>query len=109
MARSKKVLLVAMLAAVVAWLGGTFVVGTADTRWYTASGTVNMLDPVAIDRALRDPTFTASLTWWQFSLVGKYWALTLPIGLGVATFVLVLVVGHLLGRRTRPNASASRQ
>lgn len=109
MTPSKKPLLVAVIAAVLAWLFGTFFVGTADEHWYTASGTVNMLDPIAIDRALRDPTFTASLAWGQFSLVGKYWAFTLPIGLAVTTFVLVLSVSHFLGRRARPNDPASPQ
>lgn len=58
-----------------------------------------MLDPMAIDRALNDPTFTASLSWGEFSLVGKYWALFLPIAFAVGAFVFVLVIGRLLARR----------
>ena len=55
MTRSKKFLLGAILGAALAWLGGTFLVGIAHVQWYTASGTVNMLDHIAIDRALKDP------------------------------------------------------
>lgn len=99
MTRSKKLLLIAVVGAFLAWLAGTFLVGIANEHWYTASGTVNMLDPMAIDRAIRDPTFTASLSWGEFSLVGKHWTLLLPIAFAVGEFVLVLVVGHLLARR----------
>lgn len=99
MTRSKKLLLIAVSCAVLAWLAGTFLVGTAHEHWYTVSGPVNMLDPIAIHRALGDPTFTASLSWETFSLVGKHWALFLPIGFAISAFVLVLVIGRLLVRR----------
>lgn len=99
MTRSKKILLIAVVGAFLAWVAGTFLVGIANERWYTASGAVNMLDPMAIDRALRDPTFTTSLSWGGFSLVGKHWALSVPIAFAVGAFVLVLVVGNLLTRR----------
>lgn len=99
MTRSKKILLIAVIASFLAWLAGTFLVGTANEHWYTASGAVNMLDPIAIDRALKDPTFTASLSWGKFSLTGKYWGLFLPIGFAVGAFVSVLVIGRLLARR----------
>lgn len=58
-----------------------------------------MLDPMAIERALIDPTFTASLSWGEFSLAGKYWVLFLPIAFAVGAFVLVLAIGRLLARR----------
>lgn len=99
MTRSKKILLIAVVASFLAWLAGTFFVGTANEHWYTASGTVNMLDPMAIDRALKDPTFTASLSWGEFSLAGKYWGLFLPIGFAVGAFVFVLGIGRLLAQR----------
>ena len=104
MTRPKKILLIAVVGAFLAWLAGTFLVGIANVHWHTALGTVNMLDPMAIDRALRDPSFTASLSWGDLSLVGKYWALFLPIAFAVGVFVLVLVVGHLLARRQQGRA-----
>ncbi len=99
MTRSKKTLLIAVVGAFLAWLAGISLVGIADEHWYTATGTVNMLDPIAIDRALRDPTFTASLSWGEFSLVGKHWAFLLPVTFAVGAFVLVLVIGRLLARQ----------
>ena len=99
MTRSKKILLIAVVVSFLAWLAGTFLVGTANEHWYTASGTVNMLDPMAIERAFKDPTFTASLSWGEFSLTGKYWALFLPIAIAVGAFVFVLVIGRLLARQ----------
>ena len=48
-----------------------------------------MLDPVAINRALGDPTFTVTLSWGEFSLVGKYWSLFLPIVFAAGAFVVV--------------------
>lgn len=99
MTRSKKVLLIAAFSSVMAWLAGLIVVGNAYEYWYTASGTVNMTDPMAIEHALKDPTFNVSLSWGEFSLVGKLWAFYLPIGFAMAAFVLVIVVGHLTARR----------
>ena len=98
MTKSKKILLIAVVSAFMAWLAGTFLVGIANEHWYTASGAVNMLDPVAIERALRDPTFTASLSRGGFSLVGKYWGPFLPIAFAIGAFVLVLGIGRLRAR-----------
>lgn len=99
MTRPKKILLIAVVSTCLAWLAGTFLVGIAHPNWYTASGAVNMLDPMAIDHALKDPTFTGSLSWGEFSLAGKYWALLLPLGFGLAAFVLVFVIARVLARR----------
>jgi hypothetical protein len=99
MTRSKKTLLIAVIFSFLAWLAGTFLVGTATENWYTTSGTVNMLDPMAIERALNDPTFTASLSWGEFSLTGRYWSLFLPICFALGAFVSVLVIGRLLAQR----------
>lgn len=98
MTRSKKIILFAVASAFLAWLAGTFLVGIANEHWYTGSGAVNMLDHLAIDRALRDPTFTASLSWGEFSLVGKYWGIFLPIAFAIGAFVLVLGIGRLSAR-----------
>lgn len=98
MTRSKKIILIAVASAFLAWLAGTFLVGIANEHWYTASGAVNMLDPLAIGRVLRDPTFTASLSWGEFSLVGKYWGIFLPLAFAIGTFVLVLGIGRLGAR-----------
>jgi len=57
-----------------------------------------MKDPMAIEHALNDPTFNVSLSWGEFSLVGKLWALYLPIGFAMAAFVFVMVIGRLTRR-----------
>lgn len=55
MTRSKNKLLIAMVCSFLAWLVATFLMGSATELWYTASGAVDMLDPIAIERTFTDP------------------------------------------------------
>lgn len=80
MISNKKRLLVAIAAAVFAWLGGTWLVGVADEQYLTAAGVVDMSDPFVIERAIMDPTFTATLSWGSITLQGLYWSFAFHLG-----------------------------
>ena len=97
-----KYFLFAIAGAIGAWLAGTSLVGMAEERHYTASGSVDMLDPHAIGSAMADPAFTASLTWGSFTLTGMYWALFLPLAMAAFTFVVVIVISRLRCDRVAP-------
>lgn len=99
MTSDKKRLMVAIAAAVFAWLVGTWLVGVADEQYLTAAGVVNMSDPFAIERAIKDQTFTATLSWGSITLQGLYWSFAFPLGLAVGAFVLFLGIGHARSKR----------
>lgn len=58
-----------------------------------------MSDPFVIERAIMDPTFTATLSWGSITLQGLYWSFAFPLGLAVGAFVLGLAIGHARRKR----------
>src|SRR5687767_4758568 len=90
--RGSKYAVAAFLAAATAWVLGTAAVGMANVRWFTASRTVNMLDPNDISRAMADPTFTSSYTWGSFTLVGTHWSFLIPCGVALIAFSAVITL-----------------
>ena len=92
MTRGTKSFLMATVAALFAWVAGTTMIGMAEIRHTTSSGLVDMTDATQITRALRDPSFTASVAWGDFALHGTAWPFLFPILLAVCVFVAVLVI-----------------
>jgi len=98
MSRGTKYFLLAIVAGLVAWVIGVTLVGYAEVTYFTSSGNVDMLNANAVAVALRDPTFTATVSWGGITLRGTYWTFVFPLLLGLLTFVGVL----LLARFRRP-------
>lgn len=92
MTRGTKSFLLAICAAITAWVIGLYLVGSATIRHFTSRGSVDMTDASQVARALRDPTFDATMSWGGVTLTGVHWPGTFPIILGLVAFVLVLIV-----------------
>ena len=101
MTRGTKSFLMAIFAALFAWAAGTTMIGMAKIRHTTSTGVVDMTDASQITRALRDPSFTASVTWGDFTLHGTAWPFLFPVILAVSVFMVVLVVRAI----TKPKIS----
>lgn len=99
MSRSGRNILIATIAAFIAWILGTALVGTAEEHHMTASGLVDMTNALDISRAMKDPTFTASLSWGSVSLNGLLWSTLLPVLLAALAFVGTLVFARGVGKR----------
>lgn len=102
MRQQTKYILIAIVAALSAWLVGTYLVGIADIQEFTASGPIDMRDVHQIKRAISDPTFTTTYSWGDITLHGWYWAFILPFGAAVFSFVSVLVVAGIRRRTHAP-------
>lgn len=102
MTRGTKYFLLAIVGGVIAWVIGTTVVGYADTRYFTSGGTVDMLNATAVSTALRDPSFTATLTWGSFTLRGVHWTFSLPLLLAAIAFIVILLVARVRAPRAAP-------
>ena len=102
MTRSTKYFLLAIGVAAVTWVIGTILVGYADTRYFTNSGTVDMLNSSAVSNALTDPSFTATLTWGNFTLKGIYWTFLLPVLLAAIAFISILLIAKARKPRVAP-------
>lgn len=102
MTRGTKYFLLALGGAVAAWVIGTTLIGYADIRYFTNAGTVDMLNPTAISTALRDPSFTATVSWGRFVLKGIHWTFSFPLLLAAITFIAVLLFAKVRRSRAAP-------
>ncbi len=100
MTRGTKYFLSALVASLISWLFGVYLVGIASFRHYTAHGDVDMSNTSEIQLALADPTFTAELGWGAIKLTGLYWSFALPLLLAAGAFFLVVAAG-LVRRKAR--------
>jgi hypothetical protein len=99
MSRGTKTFLMATGAAILTFLIFMYLVGLGESYAFTASGSVDLLSPDSLQKALSDPTFEEGVKWGQARLTSKQVGLLLLI-LPAVSFLFVLIRGILTIRKS---------
>ncbi|MCG8096021.1 MAG: hypothetical protein JAZ17_20780 [Candidatus Thiodiazotropha endolucinida] len=92
MSRGTKTILLAMLVAVLLWVVGTYLVGMSYIEYTTSQGVVDMSQPREISKAVKDPTFTAILSWRSVQIQGLYASALLPILFAIVGIIATVLI-----------------